>query len=145
MKTIFLALISSASLLACNPRNSDKVVDDKQKLTSEAVKDSTTVQIIDSLYNFGTIAEGEKVAYSFRFKNSGKKPLIIVNATASCGCTVPEKPEEPVMPGETGFIKVVFDSKGKPGHILKSITVTSNAYPPFNDLMLEGDVTKKDN
>ena len=132
-------------MLACNPRNSDKVVDDKQKLTSEAVKDSTTVQIIDSLYNFGTIAEGEKVAYSFRFKNSGKKPLIIVNATASCGCTVPEKPEEPVMPGETGFIKVVFDSKGKPGHILKSITVTSNAYPPFNDLMLEGDVTKKDN
>ena len=145
MKKIFVTLMIAAGLFACNPRKSDKVVDDKQKLTAEAVKDSTTVEIIDSLYNFGTITEGEKVDYSFRFKNSGKKPLVIINTTASCGCTVPEKPEKPIMPGETGFIKVVFNSQGKEGHNTKSITVNSNAYSPFNDLILEGTVNKKGN
>ena len=105
-----------------------------------ALKDSTSVEIIDRAYNFGSIAEGDKVEYNFRFKNTGKKPLVITNASASCGCTVPEKPEKPVLPGETSFIKVVFNSKGKSGHQDKSIIVSSNAKPSFPDLMLSGEV-----
>ncbi|MBK7885662.1 MAG: DUF1573 domain-containing protein [Chitinophagaceae bacterium] len=143
MKKILLPATIGFFLLSCNPRNSDKVVNDSQQQTAEAIKENTTVEIIDSLYNFGSVAEGEKVEYSFRFKNSGKNPLVITKTTASCGCTVPEKPEKPIMPGETGFIKVVFDSNGKLGHNTKSITVASNAYPPFNDLILEGEVTEK--
>jgi len=61
------------------------------------------------------VTEGEKVIYNYRFKNTGTKPLVIVEATASCGCTVPQKPEKPILPGETGFIKVVFDSKNRVG------------------------------
>ena len=103
--------------------------------------DSTTIQIIDTAYNFGTVSEGEKVTYNFRFKNNGSKPLVVTHTHASCGCTVPEKPEKPIMPGETSFIKVVFNSKGKVGHNEKTITVVSNANPAFPPLILRGEIT----
>ena len=108
--------------------------------SAKVITDSTTVQLIDSLYDFGKITDGEKVEYSFRFKNTGKNPLIITNASASCGCTVPEKPEEPVKPGETGFIKVAFDSKGRVGDAHKEIFVASNANPGFPTLAIKGQV-----
>ncbi len=144
MKTILFSItLTGLALFSCNTRKSDKVVDDIQKLKAAAVKDSTTVAVIDSIYNFGTITEGEKVEYSFRFTNTGSKPLVILSTTASCGCTIPQKPEKPIMPGEMGFIKVVFDSKGKVGHNTKTIVVASNAMPPFKDLLLEGEVVQK--
>jgi hypothetical protein len=65
---------------------------------------------------------------------------VVIEAHASCGCTVPQKPEKPVLPGETGFIKIVFDSKGRVGTAHKTITVTSNAKPEFTPLILTGDV-----
>ena len=105
--------------------------------------DTTTVQMIDSVYDFGKVTDGEKVIYNYRFKNTGSKPLIISSASASCGCTVPEKPEEPVKPGETGFLKVVFNSEGRVGPTHKTITVISNAYPAFPVLLLTGEVVSK--
>lgn len=105
-----------------------------------ASKDTTTVQIIDSAYNFGKVTDGEKVEYSYRFRNTGTKPLVVVQATASCGCTVPQKPEKPILPGEIGFIKIVFDSKGRVGEAHKTITVESNANPGFPPLILTGNV-----
>ncbi len=77
-------------------------------------------------YDFGTIQQGESVTHVFKFKNNGDKPVIIENAQASCGCTVPEKPEGPVGPGETGEIKVTFNSAGKVGAQNKTITMTTN-------------------
>ena len=143
MKNILLVICCGLILLSCDFRRKDKIADDSAKLTEQALKDSTTVQIIDSSYNFGTVTDGEKVEYSYRFKNTGTKPLVIINATASCGCTVPQKPEKPILPGETGFIKVVFDSKGRVGQAHKTITVTSNANPGFPELQLSGDVLGK--
>ena len=141
MKKYVLFLMTVISFVCCDVRRKDKVADGTATMAEMAAQETTTVQIIDSLYNFGTVAEGEKVAYNFRFKNSGNKPLIVTNTTASCGCTVPEKPEKPVLPGETAFIKVVFNSKGKAGHNEKTITVTSNANPAFPPLLLKGEVT----
>jgi hypothetical protein len=135
----FLIILFSVS---CDVRRNDKVVDDSVKRMESAKLDTTSVQLIDSVYNFGTITEGEKVTYSFRFKNSGKKALVITSATASCGCTVPEKPEKPILPGETGFIKVVFNSQGKLGHNEKNITVTANTNPAFPFMLMKGDVVK---
>ena len=66
--------------------------------------------------------------------------MIVSSANASCGCTVPEKPEEPIKPGETGFLKVVFNSKGRVGQIHKEVQVVSNAYPQFPVLQLTGEV-----
>ena len=141
MKKYAFFLITVITFVCCDVRRKDKVADGMATMAEIAAQDTTTVQIIDSLYNFGMVTEGEKVAYNFRFKNSGNKPLIITSTTASCGCTVPEKPEKPILAGETAFIKVVFNSKGKTGHNEKTITVTSNANPAFPPLLLKGEVT----
>ena len=143
MKKYVLFVLTVTSIVSCDVRRKDKVADGIPSMAAMAAMDSTTVQIIDTIYSFGTATEGEKISYNFRFKNSGDKPLIVTNAHASCGCTVPEKPEKPVMPGETSFIKVVFNSQGKAGHNEKTITVISNANPAFPPLILRGDITAK--
>jgi hypothetical protein len=132
-------------LISCDIRRKDKIADDTNtsaKQIQKALQDSTAIQLIDSVFHFGNIKEGDKVAHSFTFKNIGNKPLIITDAHASCGCTVPEKPEKPIAPGEIGEIKVVFNSSGKQGHQEKNITVNSNAKPHFTDLKLIGEVIK---
>lgn len=145
MKKYILLFGLITTLVSCDVRRKDKIADDSvtsEKQIQKALQDSTTVQLIDSVYNFGSIKEGDKVTHSFTFKNTGKNPLIITEAHASCGCTVPEKPEKPIAPGETGVMKVVFNSSGKSGHQEKNITVNSNAKPHFTDLKLIGEVNK---
>ena len=144
VKKYFLFLLVMVTLLSCDNRRKDKIADDKATQIALALKDSTTVQIIDSAFNYGKVTDGEKVKYSYRFKNTGTKPLVIVEASSTCGCTVPEKPEKPIMPGETSFIKIVFDSKGRVGSTHKLIKVISNANPAFPDLLLTGEVLKKE-
>ena len=128
-------------LTGCDVRKKDKQAG---LLPKQEIKDPTTVQIIDTVYDFVKTNEGEIVEYSYRFKNTGSKPLIVSDAHASCGCTVPEKPEKPIMPGEMGFIKVKFNSDKRPGEAHKTVTVTSNANPPFPELVLKGTVIGKD-
>lgn len=139
-KAIFLAATTAILLVSCDVRKKDKMA---PPMAKQEIKDPTTVQIIDSLYDFGKTTEGEVVQYSYRFKNTGEKPLIITDAHASCGCTVPEKPEKPIMPGEIGFILVKFNSEHRPGEAHKTITVSSNANPPFPELILKGTVIGK--
>ncbi len=139
------AIVSFTALLliSCNVRNK-KQIEKNDALTKQIqIQDPTTVQIIDSAYNFGKVTEGEIVEYNYRFKNTGNKPLIITNASASCGCTVPEKPEQPIQSGETGFIKVKFNSDHRVGNAHKTVTVSSNAEPAFPELLLSGEVTEK--
>ncbi len=143
VKKGLLFLIVSLIFISCDVRRKDKIADDAFKLKEQALKESTSVEIIDSSYNFGKVVDGDKVEYNYRFRNTGNKPLVIINASASCGCTVPQKPEKPILPGEIGFIKVVFDSRGRIGETHKSITVTSNAHPGFPELKLEGEVIKQ--
>jgi len=136
-------LFVTITVISCDNRRNDKISDDAALQTEQALKATTSVEIIDSAYNFGKATDGEKVEYNYRFKNTGTKPLVIVNATASCGCTVPQKPENPILPGEIGFIKVVFDSKGRIGTAHKTISITSNAKPAFPELVLTGEVVGK--
>jgi hypothetical protein len=75
-------------------------------------------------YNYGTIKQGESVTHEFKFKNTGREPLIINNAVGSCGCTVPDYPKEPIKPNGTGTIKVTFNSAGKMGAQDKTVTLT---------------------
>ena len=144
MNKFLLTLAFSCLLFSCDIRKNRSNPDAKASDSSAQVfKDSTTVQMIDSVYDFGKVTDGEKVEFSFRFKNTGNHPLIVSSATASCGCTVPEKPEGPIKAGETGFIKVVFNSQGRVGDVHKEVTVTSNAYPVFPILELKGQVEAK--
>jgi Protein of unknown function (DUF1573) len=145
MKKLLTGIAVVAVLFSCNIRN-EKYKTDLQKAVNEKMQfsDTTTVAMIDSIYDFGKVTDGENVVFSYRFKNTGNKPLIISSATASCGCTVPEKPEEPVKPGATGYLKVVFNSKGRVGQVHKEVTVVSNAYPKFPILQLTGEVISSD-
>lgn len=93
-------------------------------------------------YNFGQVYEGQKVEKVFKFTNSGTAPLLIQNAKASCGCTVPSWPKNAIGPGESEEIKVVFDSKGKMGNQRKTITITANTDPNVTTLVLAGEVLK---
>ncbi len=143
MKQIFIIGSAILFLASCDVRRKDKV-DVNNKLTQQVeIKDPTTVQAIDTTYDFGKVTDGEIVTYNYRFVNTGKKPLIVSNASATCGCTIPEKPEKPIEPGDTGFIKVKFDSNKRVGMAHKTITVSSNAEPAFPELLLKGEVLPK--
>ena len=93
-------------------------------------------------HDFGTLDEGPKVTHVFNFTNTGKEPLIITSARASCGCTVPQKPEKPVLPGEVGEITVTYNTKGRVGNFNKAITLTSNAKKSTFILKIKGVVIK---
>ena len=95
-------------------------------------------------HNFGTFSESSpKVTCTFTFTNVGEQPLVINQAIASCGCTVPEYTKEPVKPGEKGEIKVTYNGAGKfPGHFKKSITVRTNGAVEMTRLYIEGDMTE---
>src|SRR5207253_2266999 len=80
-------------------------------------------------HDFGEIDQGEKISFAFKFKNVGKGDLVIRSANASCGCTVPEFPKDPVAPGESGVINVTFNSEGKEGIQEKTVTIISNTVP----------------
>jgi hypothetical protein len=147
-KQLFLFCLP-LTLVFCDIRRKTKIMDDaayaNEKQLEMAMKDTTSVLVTDTLYNFGTIKEGDIVEHNFSFKNTGSKPLVFPqDPIASCGCTVPSKPEKPVMPGDTAFIKVVFNSKGKSYHVVKTVTVISNAYPSFPKLILTGDINKSE-
>ncbi len=77
-------------------------------------------------YNFGTIKQGDKVSHFFTFKNTGKYNLIISRAIGSCGCTIPEYPKTPILPGKSAKMKVSFNSKGKSGKQTKTVSVYAN-------------------
>jgi hypothetical protein len=94
-------------------------------------------------HDFGTIAEGEKISYAYKFTNTGKAPLIIRSAQGSCGCTVPEYPKDPIAPGGEGVINVTFDSQGKQGHQEKTVTIISNTMPNTYTLYVVGTVEPK--
>ena len=101
---------------------------------------TTTIKFEETSYAWGSVNEGDKMTHMFKFKNAGSNDLIISDAHGSCGCTVPEWPKEPIKPGKSGVIKVVFDSKGKPGDQQKTVTLTANTEPANTILTIKGAV-----
>lgn len=89
------------------------------------------------VHDYGTIKQGADGNCEFKFKNTGKEPLIISNAKGSCGCTVPTYPKEPIMKGQTGLIKVHYDTK-RVGAFTKTVTINSNAKNDTKTLTIKG-------
>ncbi len=94
-------------------------------------------------YDFGTVKEGTVVEHTFKFKNVGDAPLIIQNASATCGCTVPSYSKEPIPVGGTGEIQVKFDSSNKTGAQNKVVTITANTKNPTTTVRIKGNVEGK--
>jgi hypothetical protein len=89
--------------------------------------------------DYGTIDQGSDGVREFVFTNTGKEPIVISNVRGSCGCTVPTKPEAPILPGEKGVIKVKYDTK-RLGAINKSVTITSNSATPTKVVRIKGKI-----
>ncbi|MDF3078527.1 MAG: hypothetical protein K0S09_2416 [Sphingobacteriaceae bacterium] len=142
-KLIFLAFALVCFMAACNNKlgNGSSSTDSTGNETEVAdASEAAVMKFAQMEYNFGTINEGEKVTHEYAFTNTGKNPLIISQALASCGCTVPEYPKQPIAPGKGGVIKVVFNSTAKFGKQNKAITISSNAVPSTSTLYLIGEV-----
>ena len=95
-----------------------------EKLAEQATQ-FPQIKFEETTHDFGEIKQNVEVQTLFQFKNTGKVPLVITNASSSCGCTVPEYPKEAIAPGESGAIKVVYNGSGKDA-ITKTVTLTTN-------------------
>ncbi|MGN7985701.1 DUF1573 domain-containing protein [Pedobacter sp. 22226] len=151
MKRTFILAIAALSFAACRNANNQtsetkstvSVGNDTSKTAKVAPADAPVIVFERDIYDFGKIEQGEKVQHDFKLKNTGKTPLVVSNATATCGCTVPQVPGAPILPGKTGIISVVFNSEGKMGMQDKVITITSNANPTVSTVHLVGEVLAK--
>jgi hypothetical protein len=97
---------------------------------------------VEMEYDFGSIEQGSPVSHDFEFTNNGEAPLVINNVKTSCGCTVPNYPKDPIMPGESEMIKVTYNA-AKVGSFNKKITVMSNADQSTYSLAIAGEVLGK--
>ena len=98
------------------------------------------LKFAEAEFDFGAIAADTKVQHTFTFTNTGKSPLLIADATASCGCTTPSWTKEPVAPGAQGKLEVQFDSRGKRGIISKQVAVRANTQPGITTILIKGNV-----
>ena len=144
MTRIIYILLISVSIAACNQKASKTQKLDAGAIeTDESTNKEPVISFDKKIWDFGTITDGEVVEHTFRFTNTGTNDLIISNASASCGCTIPEWPKEPIAPGEKGEIKVEFNSNGKKDMVTKDITILANTNPVKNILQIKVFVEKK--
>lgn len=102
------------------------------------------IEFKEDSYDFKELSEGPQATHEFKFTNTGKEPLILSNVRASCGCTTPSWPKEPILPGKDGTIVVTYNTQGRPGPFTKSVTISSNASEPNKVIIIKGDVIKED-
>lgn len=172
MKKVILGLAVLSALVACNSSNIDgdvspsegevvsklvasertpeeiaadqkRLEEKRQKEEAERLAKQTTMDFNERIHDFGKVDPETEVSYTFKVMNTGDKPLVIEEAKASCGCTVPKKPTEPIAPGEEGELEVSFKSKpGQFGPQNKSVTVTANVPEKQVILRITADVMK---
>lgn len=154
MKTnnqVFIFIFTFLLMAGCHRNNNGNLlpgslVNNPNSASGNALaKNLPVVAFAEESHDFGRITQGEKVSYSFRFKNTGKTDLIISDVRASCGCTVGEFPKEPVKPGMENFIQVTFNSQGKVGAQHKTITVVSNTQPNTKELSIKALISVPEN
>lgn len=142
-KFLFAALVIGL-ITSCNNQTS----------SSNASKDTTDVSAVgtnenegigkiefeEAAFDFGTVKEGKIVDHVFKFRNTGDAPVILVQVSASCGCTTPDYTKEPILPGKEGEIKVSFNSQGQVGTQQKIVTISSNAENKVTTVQIKGTV-----
>ncbi|SDR83047.1 Protein of unknown function [Polaribacter sp. KT25b] len=148
--TILLAFVLSASFFtACkNADNAAKKinkenVDNAKSRDLEIKKGVASISFDKSEFDFGTVNEGDIVETVFKVTNTGKTDLVITNAQATCGCTIPVWPKGAIKPGETGDVQVKFNTNGKPNRQQKTVTLTTNTEAGREMLTIKGMVTPK--
>lgn len=128
MKKIFIALI-----LVC--LTTGVIVAGKKK-----TEGTPEIKFTESVWDFGVIKNDRPASHDFEFINEGAGNLVIIDASAECGCTRPEIPEKPVAPGKKGKVKVTYNPIGRPGSFEKTVTVKTNGSPKKVRLKIRGTV-----
>lgn len=145
---LFVVALSTIIFVSCKDGNaSAKVkasnVEVAKKRDKVINKGAAAVEFDKTEYDFGTVAEGHIVETTFVVKNTGKTDLVITDAKATCGCTVPVWPKEPVKVGESAEVKVKFNTTGKPNRQSKTVTLYTNTATGTELLKIFGNVTPK--
>ncbi|MEI6310761.1 MAG: DUF1573 domain-containing protein [Bacteroidota bacterium] len=112
----------------------------KSPLNNETI---SSIKFKENTYDFGDIEEGTIVHTAFEFVNDSKRNLVINNCLGSCGCTIPKWPKETIKPGEKGIIEVQFNTAGKKGKQMKTVTVYANTEPATTILYVKSNVYTK--
>ncbi len=145
MKLIHLITVASfVVLVSCKQSGDTEIttndVNNSQSANGNESGDLPAIKFDEETHDFGRITQGEKVSYGFKFKNTGGSNLIISSAAGSCGCTVPEYPKKPIVPGEEATINVVFSSEGKSGMVEKSVTLVTNCEPSTKIIYIKANI-----
>ena len=165
-RTIFSAFVLSSALLlgACNRDKNAEVGTEGMNAAATAAGDAAANPTVDNPnvtseteapnpnapvmafaeteHNFGDIKPGDVVKHTFSFTNTGKSPLLIENATASCGCTTPNWTKDPIAPGAKGTIDVQFDSHGKSGLQNKQVSIRANTQPAITQIAIRANIAE---
>lgn len=146
LKSIVFGLITFL-IFSCDQDPSKKINAENVKAVEERIDkayDSAEIEFEFDSYDFGEVKDGEIVEVDFNFTNSGKSDLVIFDASASCGCTVPEYPQNVnIKPGQSDKLKVRFDTANKPGKQIKSVTLTTNTNSGKKIIRISGFVLNK--
>jgi hypothetical protein len=126
MRAAVLVLIMGSFLISCRQNDSKANGKSSMQLPKDSTQNTKITWLDSTERDFGSIPEGQKLEVAYRFLNSGSKPLIIARVQPSCGCTVAEQPDEPILPGKEGVIKASFNSEGRVGINHKKIYVIAN-------------------
>lgn len=144
MKTIYI--LAAAILFfssSCKEQSTEVSTNDVMNSKSaEGTSNSSLpdIKFEEETHDFGRITQGEKVTTAFKFKNTGGTNLIISSATGSCGCTIPDYPKKPILPGEEATVNVVFASEGKSGVVEKSVTLVTNCEPSTKIIYIKANI-----
>lgn len=149
-KTSIIAamLFSVVVMVSCGKENASSKIKTKNLLKaaqrdSDIGKGASAITFDKEIHDFGTVKEGDIVLHEFLVTNSGKSDLVITNAKASCGCTVPTWPKGAIAPGESAGVSVKFNTSGKPNKQSKTITLTTNTSKGIETVKITGMVTPK--
>lgn len=146
-KSVAMLALATLVLASCKKENAALTIDDATAKKAElAHADSGKIPVIkfeNPEHDFGTILQGVKVEHTYKFTNTGTADLLITDAKASCGCTVPDYTKEPVAPGKSGEVHVVFDSTGKSGDVSKTVTLTLNTEKGTETVSFKANIESK--
>jgi len=148
MKKVFFSLLCvTITTMTLHAQDKSKTVSSTPPppppAATAADPDAGKFKFKEETHDYGEVPEGPKAECDFEFKNVGKKPIVISEAHGSCGCTVPQWPTEPILPGKKGKIHVVYNTDHRPGPISKDVTINSNAVQSPMVIHIKGNVKPK--
>jgi len=148
--SFLIVVMLGITFYGCNNSGNKKLDTDvvnNEKSASEDVKlyEAPRITFKTTEHDFGKVIQGELVRYTFKYTNTGKADLIISKVSTSCGCTVPSYDKNPLPPGKSGEIEVIFNSKGKKGFQNKTITVLANSSPNKTVLRIKANIVQPEN